>query len=296
MPPTENRDFAVAIVKGLKEVTDAVASIKDRKPDMPNEVFDVLNAVKDSIANMKGDKGDFGDKGDKGDVGVSITGAHLSDKELVLTLSNGTEVNAGVVVGENGQDAVFDEEAITKKILALVPKSVELDTKALKEEILSEVPKGVSLTEVKKTIKESKVLYKDLKDAPDLLEEIKKQLAIYESTRPTTAPGASALSMLLDTDFSGLAVGQSIRWTGRVWIPYTPAGGGATNVFGESLTAQGAGVTFTLAHTPIAGTVRLYRGGAYQSVTDGDYTIAGAIITLTVAKVATEGLTADYNW
>jgi hypothetical protein len=68
------------------------------------------------------------------------------------------------------------------------------------------------------------------------------------------------------------------------------AGAGATNVRDEDASS------LTLAHTPDAGTLQLFRGGARQSVVNGDYTIAGAVITLTSALQVGETLTADYSW
>lgn len=101
---------------------------------------------------------------------------------------------------------------------------------------------------------------------------------------------------LLDVDVAGITSGQSIQWDGNKWIAYTPAGSGGTPVWGEDLTPQGVGTSFTLAHTPLAGTVRLFRGGAYQSVANGDYSISGATITLSVALIDTEVLVCDYSF
>lgn len=105
-----------------------------------------------------------------------------------------------------------------------------------------------------------------------------------------------ALYMLLDVDVAGIAAGQSIQWDGNKWIAYTPAGSGGTPVWGENLTTQGVGTSFTLAHAPLAGTVRLFRGGSYQSVANGDYSISGATITLTNALQSLEVLVVDYSY
>lgn len=83
----------------------------------------VAETVENLIASgeLKGDKGDKGDKGnaftyddftaeqlealkgEKGDKGISVTDVVINNKnELVITLSNGTSFNLGVVVGEKG--------------------------------------------------------------------------------------------------------------------------------------------------------------------------------------------------
>lgn len=74
------------------------------------------------------------------------------------------------------------------------------------------------------------------------------------------------------------------------------SGGGNTAVFGEipSGTINGANVTFTLANTPVAGTVAVYLNGARQKVTD-DYTISGATITFVSAPLSGSNLLADYE-
>lgn len=94
-----------------------------------------------------------------------------------------------------------------------------------------------------------------------------------------------------DTVAAGTGVTITIDANGHKVI--TATGGAGNAVYGENLTPQGPGTVYTLAHTPIAGTVRLYRGGAYQQA-GTDYTIVGGIITLAVATQSGEVLLADY--
>lgn len=70
--------------------------------------------------------------------------------------------------------------------------------------------------------------------------------------------------------------------------------GGGTPVYEEI--PSGSGTAFTLAHTPIVGTVRLYRGGARQAVSAGDYSIVSAAITLSTSLSVGETLIADYSY
>lgn len=69
--------------------------------------------------------------------------------------------------------------------------------------------------------------------------------------------------------------------------------GGATWV--DSEVPSGSGTSFTLAHTPVAGTVKVYRGGARQQV-NVDYTLSGTSITLTNALATGEVLVVDYGF
>lgn len=66
---------------------------------------------------------------------------------------------------------------------------------------------------------------------------------------------------------------------------------------------SGSGTTFTLAHTPVTGTVRLYAGGASNPQqgrllpgAGNDYTISGAVITMLNGSFAAGSILGDYNY
>ena len=79
--------------------------------------------------------------------------------------------------------------------------------------------------------------------------------------------------------------------TGRLLVDLI-GGGGGTAVYNEVV--AGNTTTFTLAHTPTAGTVRVY-GLGQRLVPTTDWTISGAIIT-TVSTWSTGQIVADYNY
>lgn len=59
---------------------------------------------------------------------------------------------------------------------------------------------------------------------------------------------------------------------------------------------DGTNMTFTLANTPVAGSVQLYLNGLRQKSGAGnDYTISGATITYLAAPKTGDMLTADYR-
>lgn len=66
----------------------------------------ILSTTPIGIQGPKGDTGPNGEfggpKGDTGATGVSISGASLSNYNLILTFSNGSTVNVGYVRGETG--------------------------------------------------------------------------------------------------------------------------------------------------------------------------------------------------
>lgn len=67
----------------------------------------------------------------------------------------------------------------------------------------------------------------------------------------------------------------------------------ATTAIVENEVPSGSGTSFTLANTPVSGSVKLYRNGLRQS-TPGDYSITGASITLT-STIGSDTLLADYR-
>jgi len=57
------------------------------------------------------------------------------------------------------------------------------------------------------------------------------------------------------------------------------------------------GVTLTLAHTPVANTLQLFKNGLRMKEADGEgFTRSGVTITLTTAKEAGDWFCADYEY
>jgi hypothetical protein len=88
------------------------------------------------------------------------------------------------------------------------------------------------------------------------------------------------------------------------YFPYSEAGGGSTatkkalistfgGTFVENELVSGSGTTFTLANTPIAGSVKVFglRNRLYLTT---DYTISGSVIT-TVDTYSAGDIMADYR-
>ena len=62
---------------------------------------------RDGIDGAKGDKGDTGETGAAGADGISITSAVVNEAgELVLTYSNGSSANLGLIVGKDGRNGI----------------------------------------------------------------------------------------------------------------------------------------------------------------------------------------------
>lgn len=83
-----------------------------------------------------GKDGADGADGKDGANGISVTGANINgEKELVLTFSDGTEKNLGVVVGADGKDGVDGQMEPTEKMVSMVQTApMEKTVKRVKTE------------------------------------------------------------------------------------------------------------------------------------------------------------------
>jgi hypothetical protein len=125
----------------------------------------------------------------------------------------------------------------------------------------------------------------------------------------TVAQGGTGVATLAA---HGLVIGEGTSnvavtatgTTGQCFIGQTGADpiwgscGGVTPVYSEvpSGTINGSTTSFTLANTPTAGSVALYKNGQRQTAGgSADYTISGATITYNAAPLTGDTLLADYT-
>lgn len=136
----------------------------------------------------------------------------------------------------------------------------------------------------------SRLDYESLDNLPNIPEIINRM-------RPARdiASKDYSTSEMTDVSMQGIVAGQILQWDGVRFIPHTISSSGVNQVFGEVLSMSGS--NFTLAHTPIVGTVKLFRGGARQTPTS-DFTMAGAVGTVTPAPdpSGNEVFLVDYDW
>ncbi len=147
------------------------------------------------------------------------------------------------------------------------------------------------------------------KDAVQGMAELEK--AVKEKTGNTTRIGWGAhpltikgLGVTIDKNarvinFKGTAITSVARAAdGTINVTIDQGGASGTLVSEEVPTNSGDNLNFTLAHTPTAGTLRVYRGGARQQsigVTP-DYSLSGTTLTLNVALASGEVLMVDYSY
>lgn len=218
-------------------------------------------AVLSHVQSLKGDKGDAGPQGIAGKDGVSgRDGVNGIDGKDGATGPQGMRGPQGPT-GADGKDGTDGRDGKNGKN-GTAPALEDIAAAVLKE-----ITSGKKLT------------VDHVDGLTDSLAQLKDFLKVggYRGGGDTVAAGTN---VTITTDVNGH---KTINATG----------GSGNAVYGENLTPQGPGTVYTLAHTPIAGTVRLYRGGAYQQA-GTDYTIVSAIITVAVATQSGEVLLADY--
>lgn len=202
--------------------------------------------------------------------------------------------------GPPGKDAPsVNEEVLAQRVLALIPKpkdgqTPEIDYQLIIKEVSKLIPKpqdgapGKDAPALKDILDYLKSNLK-LEHVPGLRQELdlyRNQVASKIYGRDTAIRGGG------DT----VAAGANVTITMNNGVKTISAtGSGGTKVRDEVPT--GSGTTFTLAHTPLSGTLQLFRGGARQQAGAGkDYTISGVTITLATSLASSEVLLADYEY
>lgn len=133
----------------------------------------------------------------------------------------------------------------------------DADEEMIVKSVLASIklPESPTLESIVEAVKES-ISLKDMPEWKELMERL-------SNMRTKSTLGASVIHKFIDDE--------------------TPSG-----------TKNGVNTTFYLAKAPIGGSLKLFRGGARQRVTE-DYTLSGKTITFLVAPEAGEVLTADYR-
>ncbi len=114
-----------------------------------------------------------------------------------------------------------------------------------------------------------------------------------------TGSGATVFTGLTDVpqSYTGQA-GKGVRVKATEdGLEFYSASGAVNSAYNEtpSGTINGSNPTFTLAHTPISGSLMLLLNGAFQTLTT-DYTLATATITFGTAPVGGSVLRAFYQY
>lgn len=239
-------------------------------------------------------------RGDDGKDGVSVSTAGVNDDgDLILTLSNGKEVNAGHVQGEDGENGEdgdtpeIDIVDIVNRVLALIPEPEPIDTETLKEEIVSSLPQKTAqdfLAEIQEL--GLKLPLSVLEDFEKVIESAKKESKDHTdkkvgairmtggNTNIRLKNGGSPVGQVETINFIGgtmTAVGD-----GREVNITFPGGGGAFYNDTVAGTIDGVNTVFTVTNTIVTAIFLSLGNSNYQ--VGVDYTVTGTKqITLTTA-------------
>lgn len=269
----------------LDEQKKTTAAVKD----MPAKKIEMEFNGED-LNFYKGEKGDQGEVGPepaddrltelikplipapiKGDKGDKHTDEEITKliKPLIPEVKNGETPSEEKLLalikplipepqkGQDGEDGYTPtEDDITPIIKNLLPKE--------KEE--KKFPTGEELAKMLK----GKIKYDDIQEKPNL-----------ESFRGKMG-GAGYLKEITDIDMSGLQDGFTLvynkkrdKWLVQL-VTLTP---GINFSYVDEEQVSGSGTSWTLANTPVAGSVKLYASGQLLTIASGDYTISGKTIT-----------------
>jgi hypothetical protein len=153
---------------------------------------------------------------------------------------------------------------------------------------------------------------RDAEDLTETIEELRTEIAAKPNTPVRIGWGAhpltiQGLGIAIDKNtrvinFTGTGLGSVTRSNdGVVTVNLSGGGSGTGTIVDQEVpTDSGDHANFTIAHTPLAGTFKLYRGGAKQASvgTTPDYTLTGTALVIAVAldTVNGEKLYADYAY
>lgn len=107
--------------------------------------------------------------------------------------------------------------------------------------------------------------------------------------------GVTVVNPATSMDLVGAGVTATNPSPGKATIN-VPGGAGNNFSIGEIL-ADNANGTYTLAHTPIAGTVAVYKNGIRMNEgSANDYTFSGTTVTRNDTYISTDVFKADYQY
>lgn len=163
-----------------------------------------------------------------------------------------------------------------------------------KTEVVKDAVDAV-LKEVKSIVRKP-VEWKEVKNVPDFQDMIARMQShnfAGGGPRLRIQNGGTTISEnITNLNFTGSGV--SAAYSGNGVATLTVSGASGTIVDSEEV--SGSGTTWTLANTPIAGTVKLYLNGMRAKLgASNDYTISGATITTTNSWSAGQ-VVADYRY
>ena len=268
---------------------------------------DPLQQILSKITLIKGDKGDRGERGFIGEIGPkgdSIVGPKGDPGRDGTDGKNGKDSTIPGPRGERGSDGK-DGNANIVEVIDIAQSEIKAHEKSFDHASIHDPFTVGSMVIDEKDIGEGKIpviqgkklVYKPLPKGQE------RQIhggGISRIRKNSTGDGFSK-SRLNFIEGSNITITMATDDDkAETDITIASTGGSSVNFADKEIptgTIDGVNVTFTLAHTPTAGSELLFRNGVLQNVTGGsDYGIASAIITFTSAPGVGDVLLCSYRF
>jgi hypothetical protein len=254
----EGLDNLLEIKKTLKDLQDfkvqAEQEHRAKLAEMDTHIATAHEHLQRATKIQKGDKGDS-IKGDKGDTPAI--------RDIIAAVIPHIPKP---IKGDMGDTPAISD--IVKEVLKKIPAPKEVKAPVIDHEKIA----TIVLDSIQK---KKKLKIGDIDGFEQTMAPIRHLAAGFRGGGDTVAAG-SGVSITISNGVKTISA----------------TGSAGTSVYNEVV--SGSGNTFTLAHTPIAGTVRVYERGQ-RILPTINYTLTGSIIT-TVDTLSAGDLNCDYSW
>lgn len=242
---------------------EAITAYRQHLLDLADEMQTLRGKVTEAIMYAKAIKPEKGEPG---------RDAPKLDEKMVAQ-----ELAKRIPKPRDGKDA--DEAAITKRVIARIPKPRDgIDGKD------AVVDHEKIASRVLEVLKEQKLKPEHVEGIGEMMQKYWQK--VQKQSKSGVMRGGG------DTVLAGTGITITRDSVGRSTIAASGTAAG-TPVYSEVV--SGANNSWTLAHTPLAGTLRLYAEGQRLIAGGVDYTLSGTAITTTNSYPASS-LISDYNY
>lgn len=253
---------SVAFIKHLFEIEETIDELDKKIKPLSESQMEMVSRIVESVVDHVRLK----DKGEDGKDGEDYILTDEDKEEIVEDLIENIELPLDEIVKKVPLEdiAKLVKVPVVEKVIEKteVIKEVPIVTNEVKEVAKSDTPEQTR-DKLESLEEGEKLTIQAIQDLPKLLDELRSLIVTRRGT-----VGGGLNSMALQSKF----------------------------IDDETIsgTINGVNQTFTLANTPIPSSVKVYRGGARQRVTE-DYTLSGRTITFTIAPEVGEVLLCDYR-
>jgi hypothetical protein len=256
-------------------------------------------------------------------VGKEQEAMNPDDVQIVMKLKDILNKKEALAVLEKMKDHALETRKSTEKQLATIKEAVDKaleqvqskasdDVQSVKDELMAKFDKELTNLQFKNESLMS-VIDKKLSEVQDGIdgmdadEEIivQKVLALLppkeELAEETPEDIKAKIVQITEGNWFDVKYIKGLEELVRQLAPARMGtlGGSVVHKFMDdetpSGTVNGVNDTFTLSKAPVNGSLKLFRGGARQRVTE-DYTLSGRTIVFTIPPVVGEILLADYRY